>query len=151
MARNSPGMVPPYNPPHSRRGPRFGGAFSFIPRLPTGPKQIEMARPEMPVRALAVTSMPGRFLLRSGVIEIRRPFVHLHLRLGKQEIARTGKHSERQIPEKNGHDRLLPQTEPRRKNMDTKAHTRQEKSVQNGHVGLVILSRDIAVRSTREG
>jgi hypothetical protein len=95
--------------------------------------------------------MPGRFLLRSGVIEIRRPFVHLHLRLGKQEIARTGKHSERQIPEKNGHDRLLPQTEPRRKNMDTKAHTRQEKSVQNGHVGLVILSRDIAVRSTREG
>jgi hypothetical protein len=82
-----------------------------------------MARPEMPFRALAVTSMPGRFLLWSGVIEIRR-LVHLHLRLGKQEIARTGKHSERQIPEKNGHDRLLLQTAPRRKNMDTKAHTR---------------------------
>jgi hypothetical protein len=91
--------------------------------LQTRSKQIEMARPEMPFRTLAVTSMPGRFLLWSGVIEIRR-LVHLHLRLGKQEIARTGKHSERQIPEKNGHDGLLLQTEPRRKNMDTKAHTR---------------------------
>jgi hypothetical protein len=64
------------------------------------------------IRTLAVTSRPGRFLLWCGVIEIRR-LVQLHLRLGKQEIARTGKHSERQIPQKNGHDGLLLQSEPR--------------------------------------
>src|ERR1700760_1022666 len=90
---------------------------------PNAQKRIEMARPEMPFPTLAVSSIPARFLLWSGVIEIRR-LVHLHLRLGKKEIARPGKHCERQIQEKNRHAGLLPQTEPRRKNMDTKAHTR---------------------------
>jgi hypothetical protein len=52
-----------------------------------------------------------RFLLRPGLVEVRR-LVHFHLKPGKWEIARTVKHGERQIAEKNGHDEeMLPAAE----------------------------------------